>query len=282
MEDSKEKYEELKQKSITLKDTSSSLALEFYELSSSFEEMGNLYLAAESAKKAAAMQKEISTIDEEQIRMAAIYYEEASMKYHSINYYIDAAKCIQEAASIYSQLKDYKQTYKCYGLAKNYYGDAGDYDNCGIAYFYEMEFKKDYYFKLLVGTRQGVSKKQFKSIPKYLKYKLFKVTTNYGESIFRLVISSIVIILFFSLLYFLLQGVSLADKDNTNVFYEPPSFTFGYYLVCLKFSLSLFSGYSTTPYLLETMNFISSIEVILGNVILALFIAIVLRKVSRR
>ncbi|MBO8177128.1 MAG: hypothetical protein H0Z31_06705 [Bacillus sp. (in: Bacteria)] len=278
MEELKSRYKELNQKSDNLKQASISLISEFYNLSSSFEEAGNLYLSAESLKRAALMQKELRAVDEVEIRTAAVYFEEASMKYYSINYYGDAAKCVQEAATIYLEIKDYKQAYKCYGLAKNYYGDSGDYDNCGRAYFNEMDYKRIYYLNLLRSSK----KNWFPSLVKYLKYEIFKVTTNYGESIFRLIVNSTFIILFFSLIYFLLQDVKIPDNNSENNFYETPSYSLEYFILCLKFSLSLFSGYSTTPYLLNKYNFLTSIEVLLGNLMLALFIAIVLRKVSRR
>ncbi|SOC16582.1 hypothetical protein SAMN05880501_10932 [Ureibacillus xyleni] len=243
---------------------------------------GNFYISAECLKQAANITYESSQFIDEQKRMiAANKYDKASKRFHSINHYKEAAECIEEAARIYIEQRKLREAIKCYGLAKNYYGDNGDYDKCGEAYLKEMECKRKHYWNVFIKNKKFSEK--FSYFFRCLKYESFKWITGYGEKLKNLFISSLIINLIFIIYYYFSNDVTIIGGDNNNPFFiTKEESKIEYLYSCILFSLSLFSGFSTTPYLLESNNWISVVEVISGNLILALFIAVVLRKVSRR
>lgn len=252
------------------------------ELNSLAEEatnQGNYFIAAKCLKYGAKILYESSSgAETDNKRESALMYDEASRMYHAINQFGDAADCINYAANIYIELDALKQAIKCYGLAKNYYGDSGDYDKCGEAYINEMECKRKYYLYLA----KKAKKSRWTYRAKHLKYTSFKWVAGYGEKLTNLLISSILIILLFTAIYFILGAVAIPGVDEENPFYVVVTDRWAYLVACFKFSISLFSGFSTTPYLLVKYNWVSTVEVIIGNLILAIFIAIILRKISRR
>lgn len=252
------------------------------QLSQKAFDEGNFYISAECLMKAANITYENTQfIDKDNRMIAANKYDKASKRFHSVNHYKEAAECIEKAADIYIQVGSLREAFKCYGLAKNYYGDNGDYDKCGEAYLKEMEWKRKYYLNIFVKNKK-ISQKMG-NLLRYLKYESFKWITGYGEKLRNLFVFSLAINLVFIVYYYFSNDVTVIGVNKENPFFVSKNESkLGYLYSCILFSLSLFSGFSTTPYLLIENNWISVIEVVIGNLILALFIAVVLRKVSRR
>ena len=286
MTEIKQKFDEIindyDKKSIEKLDFNQSYLQKLDLLSQKAFDEGNFYISAECLKKAAKIVYDNSQfIDVDQRMVAAFKYDKASKRFHAVNHYKEAAECIEEAARIYIELSKLREAFKCYGLAKNYYGDNGDYDKCGEAYLKEMEYKRKHYWNVCKKNKKIKDKVSY--FFKCLKYELFKWTTGYGEKIQNLFIFSILVNLIFVTFYYFSNDVNIIGGDNKNPFFVTKEESKIEYLYsCILFSLSLFSGFSTTPYLLVKNNWISVVEVIIGNLVLALFIAVILRKVSRR
>lgn len=254
---------------------------EFEELAEDAANQGNFYLAAKCFKEGAFLLSQISTnVETNDKRDAALMFDQASRMYHAINHFSEAASCIELSADLYIKIggKALKQAIKCYGLAKNYYGDSGDYDKCGEAYLCEMECKRQYYLFL----SKSAQKRKMTFKLKHLKYASFKWVTGYGEKLSYLFIFSSLLVICFTAIYYFLGAVEIPGATTENPFYFVKEDRWAYLEACFKFSISLFSGFSTTPYLLIQYNWISTIQVIAGNLVLAIFIAIILRKISRR
>lgn len=279
MKELKEKYEELMKKHGERIKENENWVSELDNLAESAFDEGNYYISAVCLSQGARILYENSTVaDKDKKRQAAIKYDKASRRYHAVNQYREAAENIEKAAEIYIEISAMSQAYKCYALAKNYYGDSGDYDKCGEAYIKEMEFKRKHFWYVAKNKKGS----KIKSLSKYLKYEAFKWLTGYGEKITNLIIFSLIINVIFIIVYYFSNSVIVPGADNKNPFFVDLEDRVSYLMACTKFSISLFSGFSTTPYLLIENNWISTVEVIIGNVVLALFIAIVLRKISRR
>ena len=128
------------------------------------------------------MLSQLSRLEEDDLIKVPTYYKDSGKLYHSIGYFDDAAKCIEKAAELYvTRLGNLREAYMCYALAKNYYGDAGDYTNCGLSYHKEMNTKRDFYWKMISKKKKVIENIQY--FFKYIGYSLFKILSNYGESI---------------------------------------------------------------------------------------------------
>jgi len=279
LEELKVKYDKIMERNRERTKENEEMIRELDQLAEKAFNVGNYYIAAESLNQGAKILYENSTPEQEDIkRQAAIKYDKASRRYHAVNQFREAAESIEKAADIYIEIFAMRQASNCYALAKNYYGDSGNYDKCGEAYIKEMDCKKNHFWSL-------ARRKKGNKLPdffRYLKYEVFKMVTGYGEKFTNLIISSLLINVVFIAYYFFSNSVIVPGADKTNSFFFDSNDKWGYFLACLKFSISLFSGFSTTPYLLIKNNWISTFEVLIGNVVLALFIAIILRKISRR
>lgn len=123
----------------------------------------------------------------------------------------------------------------------------------------------------------------------WLKYSSFRWIMLYGESPTRVVGTSLVVILLFAIAYPLLGGVHITSNPATHTFFDPfnsinfESTTIRTFLSNVYFSTVTFStlGYGGIQPATSATKFLASLQSLIGNILMALLVAVFARRALR-
>ena len=231
-----------------------------------YEAIGSLCEAAQQWRNAAAIH-----LGHSRTPQAVSVLEQAARLFEKGGDLEIGAKTAMEAAELLSlENTGHPRTARLYMIAKNLYGNAGMYDQSATAYVKEMRARKRLASQQVIAKHEQVPfKERMSRATKLARYVLWDITCLFGESLGRLVLIGIGIVLVFAGLYWHVQG-----------FTEPQSFSSS-----LVSSLSIFSTFTIGTVAFRdpvTWGVAAVAEAMLGAGWQALVLSVLLRQLTRR
>jgi hypothetical protein len=212
---------------------------------------------------------------------ASKYYDKASKYFALDNEIYDAGKYSELAAIVLIRnpknefkLSHYKYIVKYSVNAKNYYGNAGYYEESGKMFQQEMHYRmlSCFSYKKLAPdcTETGIIRNYFKGINYFLNEKLL----GFGESISRIIVTTISIISLYAFIYWKYSLVATSIKEYSLKYYDY------FFYSAAAFATVNFGDFTPTSCPFARVLVVT--EAFAGVFIMALIVLVVSRKFSRR
>lgn len=213
---------------------------------------------------------------------AAQYYDLAA-KYYSLDNENQKAGEFSEKAVLTLienpkneiKLSHYKYIMRYSINAKNYYGNAGYYEESGKMYQIEMHYRMKRLFNIKKLEPDCSTKDIRESVVKGFFYLMAEKLLGYGESIIRILFTSLSIISIFGIIYLKFDLLTIAKLN-----YTPKFIDYFYYSAVTFTTLGYGDIVPNLSYL--SAKLLSVSEASIGAFTMALIVVVVSRKLSRR
>lgn len=213
---------------------------------------------------------------------SAKYYSLAAKYYAIDNEFYKAGNCSKKAVDILIhnpknevKLSHYRHIMRYSVDAKNYFGNGGYYEESGKMFQIEMHYRMLIFLNYKSIVPNCSNKDIIKKVIKGIIYFFTEKFLGYGESILRILFTSISIIIIYALIYWKFC-LLVCSKAN----YVLSFIDYFYYSIVTFTTL----GYGDiSPNLLYPMaKILSGSEAFLGAFVMAIIVLVVSRKLCRR
>ena len=222
-----------------------------YEQSGEFEKAGESYRRAGEAYKEAGRWREV-----------ALSYQHSGEACRTARAWRSAGLSYAQSGNAYKKARMWLGAEESYCNAKMAYTEAGAYEDSGNMYYEEMVMK-----------RMSMKKPSLKRLTSYL----YDLLCGYGEKPKNIVVSWIVVILFFTLIYLFPSGLAyrgtleVSDSLLARAFHA-------IYFSTITFATLGYGNFEPKEY----MQPFVMVEALLGTFMIVLFVLVFGRKMMRR